>query len=99
MNVTHILLDRPSLYDQIVQHNGRENTYTFSLWKEDKCLTSYDYSKDEKIWAPKPKGVVEMHKKPHCILSKMQVEVESKESKLIYAIVIQEVKQLLAGPK
>ena len=53
MDVAHILLGRPWLYDRNVSHNGRENTYTFRYMN--KNITLNPCRPRELLSSPGPK--------------------------------------------
>ena len=99
MNVTHILLGRPWLYEHTIQLNGRKNTYTFSLGKKTIVLHPMTIADMRRYGTPKPKCIAKIQNKPLHVLFKRQFVVESKESKLIYAVVVKELKQPAAGPE
>ena len=54
MNVAHILLGRPWLYDRNVSHNGRENTYTFRYMNKNITLNPCQHREFLSSPGPKP---------------------------------------------
>ena len=56
MQVTHILLGRPWLFDQNVQHNGKENTYTLMVGEEF-VLKPMTLAEMDKFKVSKPKVI------------------------------------------
>jgi len=53
MDIAHILLGRPWLYDLIVPYHGRENSYTF--WYLNKSITLNPCRPKEELSSPSPK--------------------------------------------
>ena len=49
MQVTHILLGRPWLFDQNVQHNGKENTYALMVGEREVVLKPMTLGKMDKF--------------------------------------------------
>ncbi|KAL5715946.1 hypothetical protein ACHQM5_017696 [Ranunculus cassubicifolius] len=98
MRVTHIILGRPWIYDRDVYHCGRENTYSF-LFKSKKIvlkpmrtaeMEKYKVNKSKSHVGEKATGDV---KKPLHILTKKKFEQESKETAVMYALVMKEVEE------
>ncbi|XP_028056995.1 uncharacterized protein LOC114260987 [Camellia sinensis] len=96
MNVTHILLGRPWLYDRDVQHSGKENTYAFSFKNKEIVLKPMTTAEMEKFKEKKPKDVTENKPKSLNILTKKCFQAESMELGVIYAVVVKEVSDLAA---
>ncbi|XP_050238175.1 uncharacterized protein LOC126687661 [Mercurialis annua] len=81
MHVTHILLGRPWLYDHNVHHNGKENSYSFSIGKTNyvmKPMSSLDIKKYKNGCQPSTKMKGDGQKKYLNILTKKKFEVENK---------------------
>ncbi|CAL5428331.1 unnamed protein product [Camellia sinensis] len=96
MNVTHILLGRPWLYDRDVQHSGKENTYAFSFKNKEIVLKPMTTAEMEKFKEKKPRDVTENKPKSLHILTKKCFQAESMELGVIYAVVVKEVSDLAA---
>lgn len=107
MNVTHMLLDRPWLFDRDVFHCGKENTFHF-IW-EGNDITLYPKSSEElkkmKKTSPKVASEVSLNvtsvnskQQPKCmkkelqLLTKKQFLNESRECGVIYILVNKQVK-------
>ncbi|KAF7147941.1 hypothetical protein RHSIM_Rhsim03G0243100 [Rhododendron simsii] len=97
MNVTHILLGRPLLYDRDVQHCGKENTYAFSFKNKEIVLKPMNTTEMEKYKEKKPKGVAENKPKSLHIRTKKCFQIESMELGVIYAVVVNEVSESAAA--
>ena len=80
--VSHILLGRHLLFNTRVQHDGYENTYTLIYNKRKKIL----HSIKEVLLVKKLK-----EEQPKHILTICQFEKESMETKIIFALMTQEV--------
>ncbi|KAL3507023.1 hypothetical protein ACH5RR_032405 [Cinchona calisaya] len=99
MIVAHILLGEPWLYDRDVEYSGKENTYSFKF--NDKhiilkplsaeTMKKYQEPKSTKEEDSKPKKVIEK-KKALQILRKKPFEMKSKEQRMVFALVSEEVK-------
>ena len=57
MKVTHILLGQPWLFDQNVQHNGKENTYALMVGGKEVVLKPMTLAEMDKFKASKPKVI------------------------------------------
>ena len=81
MKVAHIMLGRPWLFDERVQHNGYENTYTLVRNGREKILRPMKEIPPHK----QPGGKITPLKleEPSNILTKKQVEVTRKEEEII----------------
>ncbi|XP_057976019.1 uncharacterized protein LOC131163448 [Malania oleifera] len=87
MDVAHILLGRPWLYDPDVSHNGRANTYIFKCSGKKIVLSPLEPKKDKqdkekKNLKRREKVGTSLH-----VLSKRHFEQECKETQLIYVVV------------
>ena len=49
MKITHILLGQPWLFDQNVQHNGKENTYALMVGEREVVLNPMTLGKMDKF--------------------------------------------------
>ena len=56
MDVVHLLLGRPWLYDQNIIHHGRKNTYTFGF--QNKNITLTPCRPKELLPSPRPKSSI-----------------------------------------
>ena len=57
MQITHILLDRPWLFGQNVQHNGKENTYALMVGEKEVVLKPMTLAEMDKFKVSKPKVI------------------------------------------
>ena len=57
MKVTHILLGQPWLFDQNVQHNGKENTYALMVGEKEVVLKPMTLAEMDKFKVSKPKVI------------------------------------------
>ena len=57
MKVTHILLSRPWLFDQNVQHNEKENTYALMVGEKEVVLKPMTLAEMDKFKVSKPKVI------------------------------------------
>ena len=57
MLVTYILLGRPWLFDQNVQHNGKENTYALMVGEKEVVLKPMTLAEMNKFKGLKPKVI------------------------------------------
>ncbi|XP_057975437.1 uncharacterized protein LOC131162848 [Malania oleifera] len=90
MDVAHILLGRPWLYDLDVSHNGRDKTYTFRCNGKKIVLSPLEPKKDKqdeekKYLKRREKVGISLH-----VLSNKQFEQESKETQVVYVVVTKE---------
>ena len=84
IKVSHILLGRPWLFDRRVQHNGYENTYALIHNERKKILRPMkEVPPIKKSEETQPKKVFTM----------CQFEKESKETKVIFALMAWEVEE------
>ncbi|XP_057983708.1 uncharacterized protein LOC131168360 [Malania oleifera] len=99
MDVAHILLVRPWLYNLDVAHNGIANTYTFRCNGKKIVLSPLDpkkdkHDKEKKCLKRKERYGTSLH-----ILRKKQFEQESKETQFVYIVVTKENDSSNLGPK
>ncbi|XP_024200577.1 uncharacterized protein LOC112203910 [Rosa chinensis] len=97
MKVAHILLGRPWLFDRDVNHNGKENTYSFLFNKKKVVLKPMQAAEMAKYKGKASKGVGSNKKSLH-ILTKKKFQVESEEAGVIYAVVAKETVGITAVP-
>ena len=90
MNVAHIILGRPWLYDRDVHHCGKENTYSFMLKNQKVVLKPMTAIEMGKYRIQKSTKVVEGMKSSLHILTK-KFQHESKENGVIYVVIMKEV--------
>ena len=57
MQVTHIILGRPWLYDQNVEHNGKKNTYALMVGEKEVILKPMTLAKMDKFKVSKAKVI------------------------------------------
>ena len=57
MKITHILLGQPWLFDQNVQHNGKENTYALMVGEKEVVLKPMTLAEMDKFKVSKPKVI------------------------------------------
>ncbi|XP_057962248.1 uncharacterized protein LOC131153809 [Malania oleifera] len=86
MDVAHILLGRPWLYDLDVSHNGRANTYTFRCNGKKIVLSHLEPKKDKQDKAKKNLKIKENVGTYLHVLSKKKFEQESKETLVVYVV-------------
>ncbi|VVA38897.1 PREDICTED: reverse mRNAase, partial [Prunus dulcis] len=94
MNVAHVLLGRPWLYDHRVQNCGRENTYTFQ--HEGKSITLRPANPAIKptktnITTSSPSQTGKVSGPQLALLSYGEFEKESLETGVVFALVIKEI--------
>ncbi|XP_057962192.1 uncharacterized protein LOC131153737 [Malania oleifera] len=90
MDVAHILLGRPWLYDLDVSHNGHASTYTFRCNGKNIVLSPLEPKKDKQDKKKKDlKGKEKVGNSLH-ILRKKQFEQESKGTQVVYVVVTKE---------
>ena len=90
MNVAHIILGRPWLYDRDVHHCRKENTYSFMLKNQKVVLKPMTAIEMGKYRIQKSTKVVEGMKSSLHILTK-KFQHESKENGVIYVVIMKEV--------
>ncbi|PKA65212.1 hypothetical protein AXF42_Ash013333 [Apostasia shenzhenica] len=86
MNIAHILLGRPWLYDRDVIHYGRSNTYVFTFKGKKVKLNPV---KPLKLKSTESSAPLEQKKSLH-ILSSHKFEQEIKKETISYALVVRE---------
>ncbi|XP_057958649.1 uncharacterized protein LOC131151421 [Malania oleifera] len=91
MNVAHILVGRPWLFDMDVSHNGRANTYFFKCNGKRIILSPFEpkSGKSKKKEETKGKQVGQ----PLHILNKKDFEFKSQETQVVYVVVAKEAEQ------
>ncbi|PKA62667.1 hypothetical protein AXF42_Ash012254 [Apostasia shenzhenica] len=90
MNIAHVLLGRPWLYDRDVIHYGRSNTYVFTFKGKKVKLNP---AKSLKLKSKESSAPLEQKKSLH-ILSSHKFEQEIKSEAISYALVVREKKDV-----
>ncbi|PKA46808.1 hypothetical protein AXF42_Ash015702 [Apostasia shenzhenica] len=92
MNIAHVLLGRPWLYDRDVIHYGRSNTYVFTFKGKKVKLNP---AKSLKLKSIETSAPLEQKKSLH-ILSSHKFDQEIKKEAISYALVLCEKKDVLS---
>ncbi|GAV84671.1 hypothetical protein CFOL_v3_28113 [Cephalotus follicularis] len=92
MNVAHILLGRPWLYDQDVTHYRRANTHVFQHKGKEIVLTP-SLPRNARLGHSKESCPPIEQKKPLHVLNQKEFVHELQQEKVVYALVTTEVRQ------
>ncbi|XP_057975294.1 uncharacterized protein LOC131162708 [Malania oleifera] len=90
MDVAHILLEIPWLYDLDVLDSGRANTYTFRCNGKKIVLSPSEPKKDKQDKEKKSLKIKEKVGNSLHVLRKKQFEQKSKKTQIVYVVVTKE---------
>ncbi|PKA64796.1 hypothetical protein AXF42_Ash016827 [Apostasia shenzhenica] len=93
MNIAHVLLGRPWLYDRDMIHYGRSNTYVFTFKGKKMKLNPANPKEPLKLRIRESSAPLEQKKSLH-ILSSHKFEQEIKNEAISYALVVREKKDV-----